>query len=89
MKYIITENDMYVLSEKDFKSFLEVAVLNNKDITNFTVIDLNKPLTFERGYLIAESSNLAKEYTTTYHQLTGYTNDDMRVRQSLSEWDIL
>ena len=43
MKIIISySNKVLLLNEEQLKNFLTVAVINNKDITNFTMIDLDK-----------------------------------------------
>ena len=43
MEIIISySNKVLLLNEEQLKNFLTVAVINNKDITNFTMIDLDK-----------------------------------------------
>ena len=43
MEIIISySNKILLLNEEQLKNFLTVAVINNKDITNFTMIDLDK-----------------------------------------------
>ena len=42
-RFIISySNKVLLLNEKQLKDFLTIAVINNKDITNFTMIDLDK-----------------------------------------------
>ena len=42
-RFIISYDDkVLLLNEKQLKDFLTIAVINNKDITNFTMIDLDK-----------------------------------------------
>ena len=42
-RFIISYDDkVLLLNEKQLKDFLTIAVINNKDITNFTMIDLNR-----------------------------------------------
>ena len=42
-RFIISYNDkVLLLNEEELKNFLTIAVINNKDVTNFTMIDLNK-----------------------------------------------
>ena len=43
MEIIISySNKVLLLNEEQLKNFLTVAVIHNKDITNFTMIDLDK-----------------------------------------------
>lgn len=42
-RFIISYDDkVLLLNEKQLKDFLTIAVINNKDITNFTMIDLDR-----------------------------------------------
>ena len=42
-RFIISYDDkVLLLNEEQLKDFLTIAVINNKDITNFTMIDLDK-----------------------------------------------
>lgn len=42
-RFIISYSDkVLLLNEEQLKNFLTIAVINNKDITNFTMIDLNR-----------------------------------------------
>ena len=42
-RFIISYDDkVLLLNEKQLKDFLTIAVINNKDITNFTMMDLDK-----------------------------------------------
>ena len=42
-RFIISYSDkVLLLNEKQLKDFLTIAVINNKDITNFTMIDLDR-----------------------------------------------
>ena len=42
-RFIISYSDkVLLLNEEQLKNFLTIAVINNKDITNFTMIDLDR-----------------------------------------------
>lgn len=42
-RFIISYSDkILLLNEEQVKNFLTIAVINNKDITNFTMMDLDK-----------------------------------------------
>lgn len=42
-RFIISYSDkVLLLNEEQLKNFLIIAVINNKDITNFTMIDLDR-----------------------------------------------
>lgn len=84
-----------VMNLTQFNNFLIVSVLQNKDVTNFTVIDLLKPLSYAQGFEIAKCAGLVSEFALDFHSalrgLTHITTSevDSAVRVALAEWDIL
>lgn len=84
-----------IMTLSEFNNFLIVAVLQNRDVTNFTVIDLQKPLSYAQGFEIAKCAGFVSEFATDFHSalrgIPHITADvvDSAVRIALAEWDIL
>ena len=84
-----------VMNLSQFNNFLIVSVLQNKDVTNFTVIDLLRPLSYAQGFEIAKCAGFVSEFALDFHSalrgLTHITTSevDSAVRVALTEWDIL
>ena len=62
---IIYGGHMEFVDEQGLKNFVEVAVIHNKDIASFRVIDLDRRLTDKDALTIAEYLNIKNEVLNT------------------------
>lgn len=61
-----------ILTQEQLKNFLEIAVLHNKDITTFTIINVDNPENLTKGqiedYCDAIDNPTLKAYLKAYYE---------------------
>lgn len=60
------QGGLYDLDE--FNNFIQTAVLRNKDIQSFKVIEIDNRLLFSQGFKIAEKFGIALDYMSFISQ---------------------
>lgn len=60
--YISFSGTSKVYTEQQFINFIKIAVLYNKDIASFKVIEIDRRLKANQGLIIAQSQGFAPEY---------------------------
>lgn len=75
-------------SQKELNNFLRIAVMHNKDVTSFLVIDTSRPLSYYKGLAIAKSFNMENEFRTMYNE-TAITNEDFATQLVLTQLNLL
>lgn len=94
--FVIFNNQFEIMNHARFNNFIITAVLHNRDVTNFTVIDLSKPLSSIQGLQIAECMGRVDEFTADcYSMLKNVPQNvtagaiDLAIRIILNKWNIL